>query len=262
MASVDKSIHSAASGVAAETAAKHSKPASNGLVFYSGWFCPFVARVWIALEEKGIDYEYREINPYKKEAHFLAINPKGLVPAVEHDGAAMYESLVLLEYLEETFPSTAPLFPSKNTARAHVRMHIDQVVKKIMPSFYKTLQAQQEEEQKEARKTLTAAFKEYAEAFPNSSKPFHGGDKPDAVDVALAPWACRLFLLEEHRGGPFQAAEVGEAFIKWRKAIQDWPSVKAVLSTPEKYTEVYQRYLNDEAMSEAAKATRSGGVIP
>lgn len=115
------------------------------------------------------------------------------MPAVEHDGAAMYESLVLLEYLEETFPSTAPLFPSKNTARAHVRMHIDQVVKKIMPSFYKTLQAQQEEEQKEARKTLTAAFKEYAEAFPNSSKPFHGGDKPDAVDVALAPWACRLF---------------------------------------------------------------------
>ena len=87
-------------------------------------------------------------------------------------------------------------------------------------------------------------------------------------------------MLEEHRGGPFQAAEVGEAFLKWRKAIEDWPSVKAVLSTPEKYTEVYQRYLSessrvcrvakpwltrttdDEAMSEAAKATRSGGVIP
>lgn len=45
-------------------------------------FQPFVQRVWIALEEKGIPYEYKEVNPYKKEPHFLKINPKGLVPAL------------------------------------------------------------------------------------------------------------------------------------------------------------------------------------
>ncbi len=34
-------------------------------------FCPFVQRTWIALEEKGIPYQYKEVNPYKRESHFL-----------------------------------------------------------------------------------------------------------------------------------------------------------------------------------------------
>ena len=32
---------------------------------YCSWFCPFAQRAWIALEEKGIDYQYVEINPYE-----------------------------------------------------------------------------------------------------------------------------------------------------------------------------------------------------
>jgi len=55
------------------------------------WFCPFVQRAWIALEEGKVPYQYKEVNPYKKEVclsvmqsntkpSYLAINPKGLVP--------------------------------------------------------------------------------------------------------------------------------------------------------------------------------------
>jgi hypothetical protein len=47
----DEHIHPHATGRAAETVAAHQ--AENELVFYSGWFCPFVQRSWIALEEKG-----------------------------------------------------------------------------------------------------------------------------------------------------------------------------------------------------------------
>ena len=36
-------------------------------------FCPYVQRTWIALEEKGILYQYKEVNPYKKEKHFLGM---------------------------------------------------------------------------------------------------------------------------------------------------------------------------------------------
>jgi glutathione S-transferase len=31
------------------------------------WFCPFVQRAWIALEEGKVPYQYKEVNPYKKE---------------------------------------------------------------------------------------------------------------------------------------------------------------------------------------------------
>ncbi|KAJ7876127.1 glutathione S-transferase [Mycena olivaceomarginata] len=82
------------------TVETHTEP--QELIFYAGWFCPFVQRSWIVLEEKGIPCQYKEVNPYKKEKHFLDINPKGLVPTVEYHGKALYESLVLCEFFEDT----------------------------------------------------------------------------------------------------------------------------------------------------------------
>jgi glutathione S-transferase len=61
----DEHIHPHATGAAAKTV--EARQAPQELVFYSGWFCPFVQRSWIALEEKGVPYQYKEVNPYKKE---------------------------------------------------------------------------------------------------------------------------------------------------------------------------------------------------
>ena len=44
--------------------------------FYCSWFCPFAQRAWIALEEKGVDYRYVEINPYEVDA----AKPGGYMP--------------------------------------------------------------------------------------------------------------------------------------------------------------------------------------
>lgn len=58
-------------------------------------------RVWIALELKGVSYQYIEVDPYKKPASLLEVNPRGLVPALRHDDWGCYESNVLLEYVRE-----------------------------------------------------------------------------------------------------------------------------------------------------------------
>lgn len=42
--------------------------------------------------------------PYKKEEAFLKVNPLGLVPALEHGGKSLYESDVLVEYIEDLYP--------------------------------------------------------------------------------------------------------------------------------------------------------------
>ena len=48
-----------------------------------------------------------DIKPYKKEQGFLRVNPLGLVPALEHKGVgALYESDVLVEYLEDLYPDS------------------------------------------------------------------------------------------------------------------------------------------------------------
>jgi glutathione S-transferase len=58
-----------------------------------------VQRVWIALELKGIPYQYIEVDPYQKPQSLLEVNPRGLVPALRHGDWGSYESTVLLEYV-------------------------------------------------------------------------------------------------------------------------------------------------------------------
>ncbi|KAL8968195.1 MAG: hypothetical protein Q9183_002574 [Haloplaca sp. 2 TL-2023] len=92
-----KSYHKKATGAALVTVKKHSK--EHDLKLYGSCFCPFVQRVWISLQLKGIEYQYIEVDPYKKPDSLTAINPRGLVPALRHGNWGCYESTVLMEYV-------------------------------------------------------------------------------------------------------------------------------------------------------------------
>jgi glutathione S-transferase len=70
-----------------------SKPLTS--VFSS----PFVQRVWVALEAKGLQYQYIEVDPYKKPQALLDVNPRGLVPGLRHGDWGCGESTVLMEYV-------------------------------------------------------------------------------------------------------------------------------------------------------------------
>lgn len=62
---------------------------------------PFSQRVWIALEAKGLPYQYCEEDPYKTQAsqQLLEANPRGTVPAIRQGDWACAESAVVLEYV-------------------------------------------------------------------------------------------------------------------------------------------------------------------
>ena len=80
-------------------------------------------RVRIALNLKGIDYESIAKALLKNEhrtAEYLALNPQGLIPALEIDGTVLSQSLAIAEYLDEVHPEP-PLLPKNALARAHVR---------------------------------------------------------------------------------------------------------------------------------------------
>ncbi|KXN85608.1 Glutathione S-transferase omega-1 [Leucoagaricus sp. SymC.cos] len=252
----DAQFHPHATGVAAETVAKHQDP--QDVVFWAGWFCPFVQRVWIALEERGIPYQYKEVNPYKKEKHFLDINPKGLVPAVEYQGKALYESLVLLEFLEEAYPSqSTSLFPSDPYDRAIARLWIDHISKNYLPNNWRLTQSQTKEKQDEAREALYEAQRKLVQQVKG---PYFFGEKFSIVDAVVAPWIARDWVITENRG--YERVAVGEAWVKYAKALCERPSVKKTTSEREHYEPIYGRYLRDEAQSEVAKAVRSGKTLP
>ncbi len=77
----------------------------------------------IALNLKGLNYDYVSKALAKNEqraADYLALNPQGLIPALEVDGTVISQSVAIIEYLNELHPQP-PLLPADPLARAQVR---------------------------------------------------------------------------------------------------------------------------------------------
>lgn len=93
---------------------------------YDYWRSSAAYRTRIALNLKGVSYDLLEVHLIKgggaqKTADYRAKNPQGLVPALElENGVALFQSLAIIEYLEETIP-TPPLLPADAVGRAQVR---------------------------------------------------------------------------------------------------------------------------------------------
>jgi maleylpyruvate isomerase len=92
-------------------------------VFYGYWRSGAAYRLRIALNLKGVVYENSGIDlrtGAQRSPAFLALNPQGMVPALEIDGLVLTQSPAIMEWLEETHPNP-PLLPSTPQDRARVR---------------------------------------------------------------------------------------------------------------------------------------------
>ncbi len=104
------------------------------IVLHDFWRSSAAWRVRIGLNLLGLDYRAVSVTLSKGEqfspAH-LAVNPQGLVPALEIDGLVLTQSLAILEYLDET---RGPAFlPPDAAGRARVRALAHAVAMEIAP---------------------------------------------------------------------------------------------------------------------------------
>ncbi|KAF7170098.1 hypothetical protein CNMCM5623_002647 [Aspergillus felis] len=257
-----KTYHTKATGLAALTAINHSN--EEELKLFGSCFCPFVQRVWIALEIKGIPYQYIEVDPYQKPQSLLEVNPRGLVPALRHGDWGSYESSVLLEYdlqLEDLDVGLPLLPPGDAKLRAHCRLWTDHINRHIVPSFYRALQEQEEQKQTANMQELQDGLKTLITAA-NPEGPFFLGPSISFVDVQIAPWILRLSrVLKPYRGWP--DPEPGSRWAAWVNAIEANEHVKATTSSDELYLDSYERYAqNRPNTSQVANAINSGRGLP
>jgi glutathione S-transferase len=185
----DADLHPSATALAAKTVSAHQD--EQPLKLYSGWFCPFVQRVWLVLEEKKIPYQYIEVNPYHKPASLLALNPRGLVPTLEYQNKPLYESTVVCEFLEEAYPDFgAKLMPEDVYQRARTRIWTDFVTSRVIPSFHRFLQFQPMSDEKglgEVRGEFLGHLKEFTKEMDQEG-PYYLGKEASLIDFIIAPW--------------------------------------------------------------------------
>ncbi|AMO24831.1 maleylacetoacetate isomerase [Ramlibacter solisilvae] len=156
-------------------------------------------RVRIALELKGLPYEYLPVHLVKgehKQPGYGAVSPSGLVPTLVNDsGEHLGQSLAIMEYLDETHPRP-PLLPADPVGRAKVRALAQLVACEIHPLNnlrvlkYLVRELKLDEERKNAwyrhwvREGLELYERELAQ-LPSSTYSF--GDTPTLADCCLVP---------------------------------------------------------------------------
>ena len=95
----------------------------GSITLVSHHLCPYVQRAAIALTEKGVAFDRVYVDLANKPDWFLAISPLGKTPVLLVDETPIFESAVILEYLEETQPG--PLHPTGPLRRAEHRAWIE-----------------------------------------------------------------------------------------------------------------------------------------
>lgn len=93
------------------------------LTLISHHLCPYVQRAVIALREKRVPFERIDVDLANKPAWFNTLSPLGKTPVLKAGDVAIFESAVILEYLEETQP--LPLHPPDPLRRAEHRSWIE-----------------------------------------------------------------------------------------------------------------------------------------
>lgn len=133
---------------------------------------------------------------------------------------------MICEFLEDAYPCYFPkLLPEDPYDKAFARIWIDFVGKAFLPSFFRLLQSQEKEKQDEARADL---YKAIEQITAKRKGPYFFGQEFSLVDIAIAPWAIRDYILSEHRG--YKREDLGKSWVDWVGALESRPSVTKTTS--------------------------------
>jgi glutathione S-transferase len=188
------------------------------LTLISHELCPFVQRAAIALEEKGVAFERINVDLANKPDWFLAISPLGKVPLLKVDDVAIFESAVILEYLEETQPN--PLHPADALQRAEHRawMEFGSTILMDLWNFYTAV----DEAAFQAKaKQLTEKFARLEQRLGEG--PYFDGARFSLVDAVFGP-VFRYFDTFD-RIADFGMLADKPRLAAWRLALAQRPSV-------------------------------------
>lgn len=195
---------------------------SKSLKLVSFDLCPYVQRASIALAEKSMPFERINVDLANKPEWFKKISPLGKVPLLMVDDEVLFESAVIVEYLDETVEPK--LHPAHPLARARHRAWME-FGSSILANIW-TIETTKD------RAAFDQAVTAVAEKFTRvddqlGEGPFFAGATFSLVDAVFAP-VFRYFEAFERRVD-LGAFDGKPKLVAWRKALAERASVKAAV---------------------------------
>ncbi|CAM6111508.1 unnamed protein product [Calypogeia fissa] len=219
---------------------------------------PFAQRVHTALMEKNISFESVHVDYVNKPKLLLETNPVWTkIPVLIHDDKSVSESLIILEYLDEVWPTGAPLMPTDAYEKSKVRFWADYINKEFTAytdylkfAYYVKLSSDLDEK-KQAGKDATIKFIKTLNGAMNgfsAEGPFFTGAQFGFLDVVLAVFVGTLPLAEA-QGFVIPNSDEVPRFLKWVEAVRARPSVSANTPSVEEYFSYKNKQTNVDVSS-------------
>ena len=179
-------------------------------------------RVRLVMAEKAVVADLVEVDLNNRPEELMELNPYGMVPTLVDRDLVLYESHIIVEYLEERFPHP-PLMPVYPVARARSRLMLSRIDRDWFSLLDKIVKGQ---DVKQARKDLYDSLLSVAPVFADS--PYFLSEEFTLVDCSLATLLWRLPTLG------ITLPEQGKSIMKYAKRLFARPAFQASLSDLEK----------------------------
>lgn len=194
----------------------------HDLTLVSHHLCPYVQRAVISLTEKGVTFERVYVDLAKKPSWFLAISPLGKTPVLRVGDCAIFESAVILEYLEET--QAKPLHPTDALTRAEHRSWIE-FGSSVLNDIWGLYTVSEATIFDAKVRTLSAKFDQIEARLSGGA--YFDGPNFSLVDAVFGP-VFRYFDTFDTIGD-FGILSNKPRVVAWREALSSRPSVKAAV---------------------------------
>ncbi|ODS24941.1 stringent starvation protein A [Candidatus Endobugula sertula] len=165
----------------------------SSMTYFSDAQDHYSHRVRIVLAEKGVTFDLEDINPNELTEEVSELTPYHSLPVLLDRDLVLYESKVMMEYLDERFPHP-PLLPVYPVTRAQSRLWMHRIEKDWSPLVDTIATAKNKDAVAKAAKGLRESLTTVAPIF--AEKSFFMSDEFTLVDCCLAPVLWRL----EHFG--------------------------------------------------------------
>ncbi|CAI8612725.1 unnamed protein product [Vicia faba] len=187
---------------------------------------PFVARVDIALKLKGIEYEYVLEKLGNFSDALIKYNPVyKKVPVLVHNEKPISESILILEYIDETWKQN-PILPSDPYKRALARFWSNFIDDKFLGAVRKATSSHDEKEREESFKEVEVALQFLEDELKEK---FFGGEEIGIVDITAVFIAFWFPVIQEAAGLKLFSSEKYPKLYKWSEDFNNHPVVKEQL---------------------------------